>query len=152
MTTQKTIYIKKDAEVYDAIVVGSGISGGWAAKELCEKGLKTLMVERGRKVEHQKDYVEEGVKPWEMPFRGQIEKEVVDKEYSVQRRCYAFNDATKHFFMNDKDFPYHTPEGRPYYWIRGNQLGGRSLLWHRQSYRFSDLDFNANPIDDHGTP
>ena len=152
MTTEKTIYIKQATEIYDAIVVGSGISGGWAAKELCEKGLKTLMVERGRNVEHRKDYVGEGLKPWEMPFRGQIEKEVVEKDYYVQRRCYAFNDATKHFFMNDKDYPYHTPEGRPYYWIRGNQLGGRSLLWHRQSYRFSELDFTANAIDGHGTP
>jgi choline dehydrogenase-like flavoprotein len=152
MTTEKTIYIKKTTEIFDVIVVGSGISGGWAVKEFCEKGLKTLMVERGRNVEHRKDYVGEGVKPWEMPFRGQIEKNLVDDQYHVQRRCYAFNDATKHFFMNDKDYPYHTPKDRPYSWIRGNQLGGRSLLWHRQSYRLSELDFNANVVDGHGVP
>ncbi|ACE82844.1 GMC oxidoreductase [Cellvibrio japonicus] len=150
MSNSNTFYIKKAAEPFDAIVVGSGISGGWAAKELCEKGLKTLMVERGRNVEHRKDYIGEGVPPWKMPFRGQVEKELADNEYFVQQRCYAFNDATKHFFMNDKDYPYQTPKGRPWSWIRGNQLGGKSLLWHRQSYRMSELDFNANAIDGHG--
>jgi choline dehydrogenase-like flavoprotein len=146
----KTIYIGKSSEVFDAIVVGSGITGGWAAKELCEKGLKTLMVERGRPVEHRKDYIGEGVKAWEMPFRGQIEKAVVDEQYHVQKQNYAFNDATKHFYANDRDFPYSVPENKPFTWIRGNQLGGKSLLWHRQSYRWSDLDFNANAVDGHG--
>jgi choline dehydrogenase-like flavoprotein len=147
---EKNIYIIKSTEIFDAIVVGSGISGGWAAKELTEKGLKTLMVERGRPVEHRKDYVGEGIKPWQMPFRGQIEKPVVDDQYHVQKKCYAFNDATKHFFGNDKDYPYSTPENKPFDWIRGNQLGGKSLLWHRQSYRWSEHDFNANALDGHG--
>lgn len=147
---EKNIYIIKSTEIFDAIVVGSGISGGWAAKELTEKGLKTLMVERGRPVEHRKDYVGEGIKPWQMPFRGQIEKTVVDDQYHVQKKCYAFNDATKHFFGNDKDYPYSTPENKPFDWIRGNQLGGKSLLWHRQSYRWSEHDFNANALDGHG--
>lgn len=145
-----TIYIGKSQEVFDAIVVGSGITGGWAAKELSEKGLKTLMVERGRTVEHRKDYIGEGVKAWEMPFRGRIEKSVVDEQYHIQQQNYAFNDATKHFYMNDRDYPYHTPESKPFSWIRGNQLGGKSLLWHRQSYRWSDLDFNANLVDGAG--
>lgn len=145
-----TIYIGKSQEIFDAIVVGSGITGGWAAKELCEKGLKTLMIERGRPVEHRKDYIGEGVKPWEMPFRGEIEKTVEDAEHHTQKKCYAFNDATKHFFGNDKDYPYSTPANKPFDWIRGNQLGGKSLLWHRQSYRWSDLDFNANALDGHG--
>ena len=105
----KTIYITKAPEKFDAIVVGSGVTGGWAAKELCEKGLKTLMVERGRPVEHRKDYVGEGVKPWEMPFRGKIERDVVDEQYYVQKQNYAFNDATKHFYVNDRDYPYSTP-------------------------------------------
>lgn len=148
--TDKNIYITTSATVYDAIVVGSGISGGWAAKELCEKGLKTLMVERGRMVEHRKDYIGEGIPPWQMPFRGQVEKQVVDENYTVQRRCYAFNDATKNFFGNDKELPYSTPKGKPFSWIRGNQLGGKSLIWHRQSYRLSDLDFEANAADGHG--
>lgn len=146
----KNIYIIKSTEIFDAIVVGSGISGGWAAKELTEKGLKTLMVERGRPVEHRKDYVGEGVKPWQMPFRGQIEKSIVDEQHHVQKKCYAFNDATKHFFGNDKDYPYSTPKDKPFDWIRGNQLGGKSLLWHRQSYRWSEHDFNANARDGHG--
>ena len=144
------IYIIKSTEVYDAIVVGSGISGGWAAKELTEKGLKTLMVERGRPVEHRTDYVGEGIKPWEMPFRGKIENSIVDEKYYVQKKCYAFNDATKHFFGNDKDYPYSTPKDKPFDWIRGNQLGGKSLLWHRQSYRWAEHDFNANALDGHG--
>ena len=147
---EKNIYIIKSTEIFDAIVVGSGISGGWAAKELTEKGLKTLMVERGRPVEHRKDYVGEGIKPWQMPFRGQIEKPIIDEQYHVQKKCYAFNDATKHFFGNDKDYPYSTPENKPFDWIRGNQLGGKSLLWHRQSYRWSEHDFNANALDGHG--
>ena len=145
-----TIYIKKTQEKFDAIVVGSGVTGGWAAKELCEKGLKTLMVERGRPVEHRKDYVGEGVKPWEMPFRGKIERDIVDEQYYIQKQNYAFNDATKHFYANDRDHPYSTPQEKPFSWIRGNQLGGKSLLWHRQSYRWSDLDFTANAKDGHG--
>jgi choline dehydrogenase-like flavoprotein len=147
----KNIYIIKSTEIFDAIVVGSGISGGWAAKELTEKGLKTLMVERGRPVEHRTDYVGEGIKPWQMPFRGQIEKSIVDEQHYVQKKCYAFNDATKHFFGNDKDYPYSTPKDKPFDWIRGNQLGGKSLLWHRQSYRWSEHDFTANARDGQGT-
>lgn len=147
---EKNIYLIKSQEVFDAIVVGSGISGGWAAKELCEKGLKTLMVERGRPVEHRKDYIGEGLKAWQMPFRGKVENTLVDENYSIQKKCYAFNDATKHFFNNDKDYPYSTPSDKKFDWIRGNQLGGRSLLWHRQSYRWSEHDFTANARDGHG--
>jgi len=146
----KNIYIIKSTQVFDAIVVGSGISGGWAAKELTEKGLKALMVERGRPVEHRKDYVGEGIKAWQMPFRGKVESAIVDEQYYVQKKCYAFNDATKQFFGNDKDYPYSTPKNKPFDWIRGNQLGGKSLLWHRQSYRWSEADFNANALDGHG--
>jgi choline dehydrogenase-like flavoprotein len=146
----KNIYIIKSQEIFDAIIVGSGITGGWAAKELTEKGLKTLMIERGRPVEHRKDYVGEGVKPWQMPFRGKVENSIVDEQHYVQKKCYAFNDATKHFFGNDKDYPYSTPKDKPFDWIRGNQLGGKSLLWHRQSYRWSEADFAANALDGHG--
>ena len=104
----KKIYISTSQEIFDAIVIGSGITGGWAAKELCEKGLKVLVIERGRPIEHRKDYITEGIKPWEMPFRNQVEKKVLDNEYYIQKKCYAFTDATKHFFVNDKDHPYAT--------------------------------------------
>lgn len=144
------VYIKQTTEIFDAIVVGSGITGGWAAKELTEKGLKTLMVERGRPVEHRKDYIGEAIPPWKMHNRGKVDLQLVEDQYSVQRQNYAFNDATKHFFGNDRDLPYSTPDDKPFSWIRGNQLGGKSLLWHRQSYRWSDLDFNANAVDGHG--
>ncbi|HEX7987914.1 MAG TPA: GMC family oxidoreductase [Duganella sp.] len=150
MKPVSSFYIKKSAEVFDAIVVGSGITGGWAAKELCEKGLKTLMVERGRPVEHQKDYIGEGVDSWKMPNRGKVDSKLAEEQYAVQKQCYAFDDHTKHFFNNDRDMPYSTPEGRPFSWIRGNQLGGRSLTWGRQTYRWSDLDFGANLKDGHG--
>ncbi|WP_111642966.1 GMC oxidoreductase [Marinimicrobium alkaliphilum] len=140
----------KTEQKFDAIVVGSGVSGGWAAKELSERGLKTLMVERGPHVEHRKDYVGEGVAPWEMPFRGAVEFERVQNEQAIQQQCYAYNDATKQFFGNDRDLPYSIPEDKPFSWIRGNQLGGKSLTWHRQSYRLSDLEFTANSRDDYG--
>lgn len=141
-------YIHVAKEPFDAIVVGSGVTGGWAAKELTEKGLKTLMIERGPAVEHRKDYVGEGVKPWEMPQRGRLDLNTIDTDYYIQKKCYAFNDATKHFFGNDREYPYR--QEKPFDWIRGNVLGGKSLLWHRQSYRLSEMDFTANAEDGHG--
>ncbi|MFT7559191.1 MAG: choline dehydrogenase-like flavoprotein [Flavobacteriales bacterium] len=142
--------IKETDEQFDVIVVGSGITGGLAAKELCEKGLKVLMVERGRPVKHKTDYISEGKAPWELENRGKVDQHLVDDQYFVQRKCYAFDSATKQFFGNDKEYPYQTAEGKPFDWIRGNQLGGKSLLWHRQSYRWSDIDFEANLKDGHG--
>lgn len=150
MTQTSSFYIKASAEQFDAIVVGSGITGGWAAKELCERGLRTLMVERGRPVEHRTDYIGEGIDSWKMPNRGQVDRALVEEQFPVQSKCYAFDDHTKHFFNNDRDMPYSTPEDRPFSWIRGNQLGGKSLMWARQSYRWSDLDFSANAKDGHG--
>jgi choline dehydrogenase-like flavoprotein len=144
-------YIKSSPEPFDAIVVGSGITGGWAAKELTERGLKTLMVERGRPVEHVKDYIGEGKDPWTMPNRGLVDAKVAEEQYAIQRQCYAFDEHTRQFFNNDRDMPYSTPDGRPFSWIRGNQVGGKSLMWARQSYRWSDLDFEANLKDGHGT-
>ncbi len=144
------LYIKETDTEYDAIVVGSGVSGGWAAKELCERGLRTLMIERGRIVEHRKDYIGEGKAPWEHPNRGRVDKKLVEEQYKIQQQCYAFNDSTKQFFGNDKDLPYSTQEDTDFSWIRANQLGGKSLLWHRQSYRFSDYDFEANRLDKYG--
>ncbi|HEU4576473.1 MAG TPA: GMC family oxidoreductase [Chitinophagaceae bacterium] len=125
---------------YDAIVVGSGISGGWAAKEFCEKGFKTLVLERGRQVEHIKDYPTATMAPWEFQHRGTI-TEQMRKEQHIQVRGFC-NETNKHFFVNDLDHPY--TQVKPYDWIRGYHVGGRSLMWGRQCYRWSDLDFEAN--------
>lgn len=129
---------------YDAIVIGSGISGGWAAKELCEKGLKTLVLERGRMVEHIKDYTTASMHPWEFKHRGTIPQKVKE-ENPVVSRCYAFNEATEHFFVKDTEHPYE--QKKPFDWIRGYQVGGKSLLWARWTQRWSDLDFEANAKD-----
>ncbi len=127
---------------YDAIVVGTGISGGWAAKELCEKGLKTLVLERGPMVKHIEDYKTMNDDPWDYPLRGELSKDDLEK-YHVQKRLgWAPKEDVKHFFVNDLEHPY--VETKRFDWIRGYQVGGRSLTWGRQSYRWSDLDFEAN--------
>lgn len=126
---------------YDAIVIGSGITGGWAAKELCEKGLETLVLERGRNVEHIKDYPTATKDPWELPHRGEVTQKVKD-ENPVVSSCYAFNEATQHFFVKDDEHPY--IQKKPFHWIRGYQVGGKSLTWGRWTQRWSDLDFEAN--------
>lgn len=150
MEPLSSFIIKSSPERFDAIVVGSGITGGWAAKELTERGLKTLMVERGKPVEHGAGYIGENRDPWTMPNRGKVDARVAEEQYAVQRQCYAFDEHTRQFFNNDRDMPYSTPSGRPFSWIRGDQLGGKSLMWARQSYRWSDLDFEANLKDGHG--
>lgn len=136
----------KEENTYDAIVVGSGISGGWAAKELCEKGLKVLMLERGKPVEHP-NYPTATKNPWEIDHRGRLTED--DKRTSfVQARHYSFRGDNKHFYINDLENPYH--ETKRFDWIRGDVVGGRSLLWARMSWRWSDLDFEANKKDGHG--
>ena len=132
---------------YDAIVIGSGISGGWAAKELTEKGLKTLMLERGRNVEHVKDYVNANKHPWDFPHRGGRTQEMI-ANYPVLKRDYPLNETNLDFWVSDKDCPY--TEVKRFDWFRGYHVGGRSLTWGRQSYRFSDTDFEANLKDGHG--
>ena len=129
---------------YDAIVIGSGISGGWAAKELTEKGLKTIMLERGKDIEHIKDYVNAQKGPWEFPHRGGRTQEMI-KDYPVLKRDYPLNEMNLDWWVNDKDSPY--TEVKRFDWFRGYHVGGRSLLWGRQSYRWSDLDFDANAKD-----
>jgi choline dehydrogenase-like flavoprotein len=126
---------------YDAIVVGSGISGGWAAKELTEKGLKVLLLERGRNIEHVKDYVNTNKDPWEFPHRGGRTQQMI-ADYPVLKRDYPLNELNLDFWVKDKECPY--TEVKRFDWFRGYQVGGRSLMWGRQSYRFSDLDFEAN--------
>lgn len=137
-------------ETFDAIVVGSGITGGWAAKELTERGLKTLLIERGPMIEHQAGYTTEMTAPWDLPFRGYGDPALFEKDYAVQSKGMYFNEWTYGHFANDRLNPYQTTEKDPFQWRRGYQLGGRSLLWGRQCYRWSDLDFGANAADAHG--
>jgi choline dehydrogenase-like flavoprotein len=131
------------AKSYDAIVVGSGITGGWAAKELTERGLATLVLEAGRPVNPDTDSVEH-VPVWQMRFRGQRDRKRLLLDQPVQRRCYACDEMASRFFVNDRENPYTTDPDKPFLWIRGRQVGGRSIMWGRQVYRWSDLDFEAN--------
>jgi len=129
---------------YDAIVVGSGITGGWAAKELTQKGLKTLVLERGRMVRHIEDYPTAQTNPWEAQYpKGKLPQAEMDAHYKVQQRTgYAVTEYSQHFFVKDDENPY--TETKSFDWIRGHHVGGRSLTWGRQTYRHSDLDFEAN--------
>jgi choline dehydrogenase-like flavoprotein len=128
---------------FDAIVIGSGISGGWSAKELCDRGLKTLVLERGRMVEHAKDYPTATMDPWQLNHRGQVDQ--LKRENPVVGRCYAFDEATQHFFVKDKEHPY--VQEKPFDWIRGYQVGGKSLIWARQTQRWSKYDFEGPARD-----
>ena len=132
---------------YDAIVIGSGISGGWAAKELTEKGLKVIMLERGRDVKHVKDYVSANMHPWDFPHRGGRTQEMI-ANYPVLKRDYPLNETNLDFWVKDSESPY--TEIKRFDWFRGYHVGGRSLTWGRQSYRWSDFDFEANAQDGHG--
>mgnify|MGYP000432586028 CR=1 FL=1 len=139
----------QDKMHYDAIVVGSGISGGWAAKELTEKGLNVLMLERGRNVEHIKDYTTTNTNPWEFPHRGRATTAQRDRN-PVLRRDYPLNELNPHFWVDDQDCPY--TEKKRFDWYRGYHVGGRSLMWGRQSYRWNREDFLANEKDGIATP
>lgn len=136
----------KEQNTYDAIIIGSGISGGWAAKELCEKGLKVLMLERGENVEHP-NYKTALKDPWDFPHRLNLSKEDKDIHF-IQARHWSLKEDNKHYYINDKENPYE--ETKRFDWIRGDVVGGRSLLWSRACYRWSDLDFEANIKDGHG--
>ena len=129
---------------FDAIVIGSGMSGGWAAKEFCEKGLKTLLLERGRDVQHMKDYPTTNMLPWEFPHRGQVPY-AIQKDNPVISRCYAFREDAMHFFVKDTEHPY--VQEKPFDWIRGYQVGGKSIMWARQTQRWSDFDFEGPARD-----
>jgi choline dehydrogenase-like flavoprotein len=139
---------KTFSEKFDAIVIGTGITGGWAAKELTEGGLKTLVLERGRMVEHVKDYPTMHDDPWDYKFKGQVTREELKKQEKQARTGYTINDASKHWFVNDLKHPYN--EKKRFDWIRGYHVGGKSLMWARMSFRWSDLDFEANKNDGHG--
>ncbi len=134
----------KDKNTFDAIVIGSGISGGWSAKELTEKGLKTLLLDRGRDVKHVADYPTTSLNPWEFPHRGQAPTEL-KKEYGIASKNFIFNEATSHFFAKDEEQAY--IQDKPYDWIRAYHVGGRSLLWGRHTQRWSDFDFTGPARD-----
>ncbi len=136
--------MQKTDHHFDAIVIGAGMSGSFAAKEFCDKGLKTLMLERGRNVEHIKDYPTTGMMPWEFPHRGSIPADV-KKENPVISRCYAYKEDAMHFFVKDTEHPY--IQEKPFDWIRGYQVGGRSIMWARQVQRWSDYDFEGPARD-----
>jgi choline dehydrogenase-like flavoprotein len=129
---------------FDAIVIGSGISGGWAAKELTEKGLKTLVLERGRDVQHLKDYPTTNLRPFEFEHRLELTDEI-KKDNPIVSKCYAFQEDAMHFMVKDKELPY--VQEKPFDWIRGHQVGGKSLLWARQTQRWSDFDFEGPARD-----
>ncbi len=139
----------KENNSYDAIVIGSGISGGWAAKELCDRGLKTLVLERGRDVVHLKDYPTATKNPWEFAHRGSMPEKVL-QENPVVSRCYAFGESSEHFFVKDAEHPY--VQEKPFDWIRGYQVGGKSLLWARQTQRWSKYDFEGPGRDGYAVP
>lgn len=138
-------YYNEGKESYDAIVVGTGISGGWAAKELCENGLKTLILERGRMVRHIEDYPTANMDDWDFPNNGELTPEEKAKQLKQARTGYTINAQHKMWFVNDLEHPYN--ETKRFDWMRGYHVGGRSLQWGRHSYRWSDIDFEANKKD-----
>jgi choline dehydrogenase-like flavoprotein len=129
---------------YDAIVIGSGISGGWAAKELTEKGMRVLMLDRGKNLEHIAGYEYALKAPWEMKYNGKLTTEQIDSHPKLSRD-YPYNEMTQHYWFNDADSMY--KEVQRFDWFRPNIVGGKSIMWGRQSYRWSDLDFEANLRD-----
>lgn len=136
-----------ETHTFDAIVIGSGISGGWAAKELCEKGLKTLVLERGRNIEHITDYPTAMQESWKLPHRGALSPQF-RKENPILTQVGAVTGTTQHFFAKDAEHPY--VQQQPFSWIKGYQVGGKSLVWARWTQRWSDLDYEANAHDGHG--
>lgn len=145
-TSNLNIKAKKENH-FDAIVIGAGMSGSWAAKEFCEKGLKTLVLERGKNIEHIKDYTTATKELWEFPYRNTIHPDIA-KENPIVSKCYAFREATAHHFVKDNEHPY--IQKKPFDWIRGYQVGGKSLMWARHVQRWAKFDFEANAKDGFG--
>lgn len=140
------MHIRVREPEYDAIVVGSGITGGWAAKELTELGLRTLVLDAGRPIAPERDYTEH-TPVWEMPFRGLGDRREIEARQPIQRQSVSFDELSHVFWTDDVKNPYSTPEDKPFYWFRARQVGGKSIIWGRQVYRWSDLDFEANLRD-----
>ncbi len=137
--------------IYDAIVIGSGMSGGWAAKELTERGLNVLVLDRGRDHKHGEDYHGEHAENWKLQYGGLPDRELIESDYMVQSTSYAFDETTRQHFINDRENPYINEGDTPFDWVRGSTIGGRSLMWARQSYRWGPQEFEANAQDGHGT-
>ncbi|MEQ5806097.1 GMC family oxidoreductase [Alteromonas sp. NFXS44] len=135
---------------FEAIVIGSGISGGWAAKELCEKGIKTLMLERGKDIKHREDYHSDFTQPWETIGKGKLNEDILNRDYPVQQKSHVINEYSHDRFIKDPDNPY--IQTSPFAWIRGHHTGGKSIMWGRQSYRLSELNLSENQRDGHGSP
>ena len=129
---------------FDVIVIGSGMTGGWAAKEFTEKGFKTLVLERGRNVEHLKDYPTTNMQPWEFEHRGEIPNKIKEAN-PIASKTYVFREDAAHFVVKDNEHPY--VQEKPFDWIRGYQVGGKSLLWARQTQRWSEFDFEGPKRD-----
>lgn len=140
-------YYNENQSSFDAIVVGSGISGGWATKELCERGLKTLLLERGRMIKHIEDYTTAHMDPWDIENNGTPTPAQLERQHKQKRTGYTVSRYHSHFFVDDIDHPYNEEEGCRFDWMRGYHVGGRSLQWGRQSYRWSDIAFEANKKD-----
>jgi len=137
-------------EIYDAIVVGSGATGGWAAKELCESGMRVLVLEAGRNLDPEKDFTEHAW-PYDVKYRGTLGSRTIFRErQATQSKCYACNEYGRQFFVDDVDNPYTTANGKPFDWIRGRQVGGRTITWGRQVYRLSDYELKAASRDGYG--
>ena len=149
ISRRRLFHIRPHRQEYDAIVVGSGMSGGWAAKELTELGARVLVLEAGPMIVPERDYAEH-TRTSEMPYRGWNDRKAVTAEQPVQGECYACDEVGRKFFVNDIENPYTTDPDKPFLWIRGRQVGGRSIMWARQCYRLSDLDFEANAREGHG--
>ena len=138
-----------DQKVYDAVVVGSGASGGWVAKELCEQGMTVLMLEAGPPRVPTRDFTEH-IWPYQVKFRGFGNKQALLENQPVQRLCYACDEFSHQFFVNDREHPYTFPADKPFMWIRGRQVGGKTFCWARESYRYSDYEFKATSRDGYG--
>jgi choline dehydrogenase-like flavoprotein len=139
------------ANAFDAIVIGSGITGGWAAKALTEGGLKVLLLERGQNIEHRSGYKNELRAPWELPFHGRGNASLWNQRYPIQQHSGHLDEWNQDYWVDDIDNPYQSVRSPGFRWYRGYHLGGRSLMWGRQCYRWSDIDFSANARDGHGT-
>ncbi len=137
---------RRTAPEYDAIVVGSGMTGGWAAKELTELGLRTLVLDAGRPTNPRQDF-KEHTPPWDIPFRGLGDRRAIATRQAMQRNSVSFDELSHQFWVDDVDNPYSTPPDKAFHWFRARQVGGKSIIWGRQVYRLSDLDFEANLRD-----